>query len=261
MLWMGLWLILGAGCVGSQADRSAPDDAAAPPAPAEVDAPSPAPPPVSELPDPSEARYAASHILVAHRGAVDAEADRSEAQARALAEELRERAEQEDFATLARDHSDGASAARGGALGVYATGTMVPDFEKAVASVEVGQLGPLVHTPFGWHVVRRDAVVEARAAHILVPFAGAWRSKATRSRDEARARIQEARAALADDDFGSVAEAYSEGPTASAGGDLGLVAPGQMVPAFEAALFALKPGEVSEPVETPYGFHLIHRSE
>ncbi len=231
--------------------------------PVEVAAPAPPEPPsVADLPPPGEPRYAASHILIAYEGAVDSTAERSEADALALAQQLHEQlATGADFAALAQAHSDGPSAPRGGSLGVYATGTMVPDFEKAVAAAGVGELGPVVHTPFGWHVVRRDAVVEATAAHILVSFEGAWRSKQSRSRDEAMQRIQAAQRELQQQakPFAEVAAAYSDDNTAASGGQLGRVAPGQMVPAFDEALFALEVGADSDIVETPYGFHLIRR--
>jgi peptidyl-prolyl cis-trans isomerase SurA len=215
------------------------------------------------LPTPTEPKYAATHVLVAWKGAVraPATAERTEKQARALAESLRQRARAgEDFEALAREYSDGPSAPRGGRLGVYLTGTMVPEFEAAVASVEVGEIGPLARTPFGWHVVRRDAVVEAEFAHIVVSWKGAWRSGAERSREEARARIEDAHRMLSTGaHFADVAREYSDDATASVGGDLGTVAPGQMIPAFEDAAFALEPGQLSEVVETPYGFHLILR--
>ncbi len=168
-----------------------------------------------------------------------------------------------DLSALARAHSDGPSGPRGGSLGVYATGTMVPSFERAVASVEVGAIAPLVKTPFGWHVARRDAVVEASAAHVLVSWDGAWRSKQTRSKDEARARIGEAQAALAaGKPFAEVAASFSDDDrTADKGGALGRVAPGQFLPPFEEALFALEPGAVSDVVETAYGYHLVKRTE
>ncbi len=211
--------------------------------------------------EPTEPRYAASHILISFAGATRATSSRTEAEAKALAEGIRAQAlAGEDFGELAREHGDGPSSARGGALGVYPTGTMVPDFERAVASVGVGQIGPLVRTPFGWHVVRRDAVVEADAAHILVSWSGAWRSKAGRSRDEALAKMQLAVAALdAGRPFDEVAREFSEGPSAPNGGDLGRVAPGQFLPPFEDALFALSPGQRSDVVETAYGFHVILR--
>jgi peptidyl-prolyl cis-trans isomerase SurA len=194
---------------------------------------------------------------------VNSRAERSRDEAEALATELRDRAlAGDDLETLAKEHSDGSSAPRGGRLGVYATDTMVPDFERAVASVEPGAIGPLVSTPFGFHVVRRDAVVEAKAAHVLVAHADAWRAKTDRSRSEARARAQQALAKLqAGASFAEVAAEFSDDSTAETGGDLGRIAPGQMIPAFEDALFALEPGALSGVVETPYGFHVIRRIE
>ena len=128
MLWMVLWLA----CAGVGVEEPPARSPEAPPA----TEPAPAEPDVSDLPPPAEPRYAASHILVAYDGAVRSEATRSRSDALALAHELHTRAETEDFATLAKEHSDGPSAARGGQLGVYATGTMVPDFENRMRTLE-----------------------------------------------------------------------------------------------------------------------------
>lgn len=210
-------------------------------------------------------KYAATQVLVAFRGAAAAGAGvtRSEEEARALAEEVWRRASAgEPLEDLARETSDGPAAPRGGRLGVYVTGTMVPDFERAVAAVEVGGVTRPFRTPFGWHVVRRDPVVEAHLRHVLVAWNGTWRSGATRTREEARARIGQALGRItAGEDFAAVARELSDDPTAAAGGDLGVVAPGQLVPAFEEAAFALEPGERSGVVETPYGFHVVERLE
>ena len=139
---------------------------------------------------------------------------------------------------------------------------MVPHFERAAASVDVGEIAPVIETPFGFHVIRRDAVVQIRASHVLVSWEGAWRSGATRSRDDAQARIREAQQRLqSGTPFDEVARAFSEDATAPEGGDLGPIAPGQMIPAFEEAAMALDPGQTSDIVETPYGFHLIQRTE
>ena len=62
-------------------------------------------------------------------------------------------------------------------------------------------------------------------------------------------------------DFAELAKAHSNGPSAPQGGLLGSFTRGQMVPEFDKAVFALKPGEVSGIVETPFGFHLIKRHE
>jgi len=137
---------------------------------------------------------------------------------------------------------------------------MVPQFERCTAAVEPGELTPLCETPFGFHVIRRDAIIEARARHLVVYHQHSHRGGHERSLEEARARVAEAQRALAGGmRFEEAARIWSDDSTAAQGGALGLVAPGQMVPAFDDALFALEVDEVSPPVETPYGVHLIQR--
>ena len=231
-------------------------DGADPPPPAP-----PAPPPPAPAP-PTEARYAASHVLIASDGAPEPPATpRSEAEAKRLADEVWERLEAgEELEALARELSDAPSAPRGGRIGVYQTGTMMPAFEAAVAGVEPGAHTRPFHTPFGWHVARRDAVIEAEARHLLISWRGASRSTSTRSKAQALERIEAARARLeAGEELEALARELSEDATAPQGGALGLIAPGQLFPSFEDALFALDPGEHSDVVETPYGFHLIER--
>ena len=106
-------------------------------------------------------------------------------------------------------------------------------------------------------------MVEGHFLHIQVSWSGTWRAATTRTRLDAQARIDEAKAALAAGEaFDVVAKRLSDDPSAQVnGGDLGLVAPGQLVPAFERAAFALRVGETSDVVETPYGLHLIRRLE
>ncbi|MEZ4319773.1 MAG: peptidylprolyl isomerase [Myxococcota bacterium] len=250
------WAILVLACAQT------PDPASPGPEPT-IDPAGDPPPPAPDWPAPTEPRYAGSHILVAWKGAVDAPptVTRTESEAKALAERLQREATPESFARLARESSDGPSAARGGRLGTWLTGTMVPDFERAVASVQPGQIGPIVRTPFGWHVVMREPVEQVRVAHILVGFSGALQSTSTRSRDEARALAASLKARLdAGEAFGAVAKEASEDSSAPRGGDLGVISRGQMVPDFEDAAFGLQPGEVSGVVETPYGFHIVERS-
>lgn len=211
------------------------------------------------LPAPTDDRYAASQILVSWKGAVNAPVGvaRSEAEAEVLAHDLLTRAAL-DFAAVAREHSDGQRAARGGHLGVYATGTLVPAVERAVASVAVGELAPLTRSPFGWHILRREAIEETQVAHILVSHSGAQRTSSQRSKEEARALITTLAQRIRDgESFADVARSESDDSSASRGGSLGRVARGAMVPAFEDAAFSLSPGVVSDVVETPYGFHLL----
>jgi len=221
--------------------------------------------PIPVIVEPTEERYAATHVLIAYAGAAKAatHVGRTKEEAAARAEEVLVKVRAgSSLESLAKEYSDGGAAPRGGGIGVYRTGTMMPSFEAAVASVPVGGIPEVVETPFGFHVVRRDMVIEYRARHIVVSWKGARNSKATRPKARARAMIEASLGRLSEGvAFEDIAREISEDATASAGGDLGVVAPGQFVPGFEAALTALGPGEVSDVVETPYGFHVIKRLE
>lgn len=94
-----------------------------------------------------------------------------------------------------------------------------------------------------------------RARHILAKVP----AKATPEEDaKARKKIEEIRDRIkSPKDFANIAVRFSEGPSAPGGGDLGWFGRGTMVPAFEEAAFALKPGVVSEPVRSDFGWHLI----
>lgn len=101
-----------------------------------------------------EAKVAASHILVSTQGLTDeAELAAKKTAAEALITQLNE-AKGENFAELASAHSDCPSKAEGGSLGEFAAGQMVPEFEKAAFEQEVGAIGDLVETQFGYHIIK-----------------------------------------------------------------------------------------------------------
>ena len=105
-----------------------------------------------------------------------------------------------------------------------------------------------------------DRPERVRVRHILISVAvDAPQGDA----DAALARLEAARARLeAGESFETVAEDVSEDPgSALSGGDVGFFARGQMVPEFEEAAFAIEPGELSEPVRSPFGWHLIRGEE
>ncbi|PIR52563.1 protein translocase subunit SecD [Candidatus Peregrinibacteria bacterium CG10_big_fil_rev_8_21_14_0_10_49_10] len=101
---------------------------------------------------------------------------------------------------------------------------------------------------------------EMEASHILVAYKGATSADAgiVRSREEALARAKELRAKIqSGEKFEELARSFSDGPSGAEGGSLGLFGKDTMVPAFSDAAFALKKGEVTDPVETAFGFHII----
>lgn len=165
------------------------------------------------------------------------------------------------FEAAARRYSEDPSVAQnGGALGFFTGGMTVLPFEDAAYATPVGQTAGPVRTQFGFHLLevmgRRVAPGEVQARHILIrPTGGtaADTAAAVTQIEALRARV------LAGEDFGALAREFSQDPgSAPQGGDLGTFGSGRMVPQFEEAAFALQnPGDVSPPVQTQFGIHLV----
>jgi len=248
-----------------------------PPTPMPTEAPPAAPTTTAEaastpvagprVPPTTSARMAASHILVAYAGSLKAlpNVTRSREEALARAKEVRTKIlAGGDFAELAKQYSDDPTGPRGGSLGGFMAGTMVEPFEKATQALPVGGISEVVDTPFGFHVIRREPLTEIHAKHLLVTWADAERapSGTTRSKAEAKARIDEAAAAVAaGTPWAEVVRKYSDGPLKEDGGDLGWLGPGQLAPMLDAAAFDLDIGATSSVVESPRGFHILQRAE
>lgn len=172
----------------------------------------------------------------------------------------------ESFEALARDHSD-ASKDAGGALGLRPAQRLPEPFVAAVADLRPGEVSPqLLRSDAGFHIIRlveRKAVdaaptlTQTHARHILL------RTSARLSADAAAQKLRTLRQQVIDGraSFAQLARENSEDGSAPAGGDLGWSSAGQFVPEFEEALNALQPGQVSEPVVSRFGVHLIQLME
>lgn len=195
-----------------------------------------------------------SHIMLPHDAAGKATADslRAEIIAGTIT-----------FEDAARRFSvDRYSAERGGMMGLVMPDRFPWAFEEASYNTPVGSISEVVNSGLGFHIVRPESVNpaagEVNASHILIM---------TRGKDEAgvaaaKARIDSLYAVvMAGGDFAELAKKYSEDPgSASKGGNLGYFGHGQMVSEFDSAAFALRDGEVSKPVKTAFGYHILRRN-
>lgn len=148
-------------------------------------------------------------------------------------------------------------------LGYFTAFSMVYPFENAAYETEVGKLSDPIRTRFGYHVVfvkdRRPARGEVHAAHIMVKSSTSMtpeeQTRAKEKADEIYQRLKNG------EDFATLAKEYSDDKSsAKNGGLLPWFGTGRMVQAFEDAAFSLeKNGEISEPVQSNYGWHIIQR--
>ncbi|REK07014.1 MAG: hypothetical protein DWQ39_02360 [Bacteroidetes bacterium] len=167
-----------------------------------------------------------------------------------------------DFSALAKKYSDDPSAKEnGGDLGYFTVLQMVYPFESAAYNTKVGEISLPVRTRFGYHLVKtidtRPAQGDVKVAHIMVKT-----SPGQTPEDSLRAaqKINEIHDKLkAGEKFEELARQYSDDPSSARnGGTLPVFSTGKMVPEFEKAAFALQNvNDVSGPVKTSYGWHII----
>lgn len=222
---------------------------------------------------PAQTEYHVAQILVAVPD--NASADQV-AQAQHKADDVLQQAQRPgaDFAALAQqDSDDHDTAAKGGDMG-YRIPERLPDlFLNAIEKLKPGQVVPQVlRSPNGFHIVKLldvrqtggssgMVVPQIHARHILIRVGdGVSEAEARRRLLDIKAKIQSGQA-----DFADMARRYSADGSAAQGGDLGWISPGETVPAFERAMSQLQDGQISDPVRTEYGYHLIqvlgHREE
>jgi peptidyl-prolyl cis-trans isomerase SurA len=213
----------------------------------------------SQMAQPGRDEFNVSHILVS----VPEKATPEQIQ------ERRVRAEQAlaqikggaDFRQVAAAVSDGPEALQGGLLGWRESSRLPALFLDALRPMQAGQLSELLRSSNGFHILRLNerrggaapvVVQQTRARHILI------KTNELVSETEARNRILALKERLDNKaDFAELARSRSEDTSASRGGELNWLSPGDTVPEFERAMDALKPGEISPPVRSPFGWHLI----
>ncbi len=212
------------------------------------------------LQDNSNEEYRLQHILLVVPEAAAAERIQAEKQkAQQLLTQLRSGA---DFTQMAISESDGQQALNGGDLGWRKLEEIPTIFSDSVRNMQVGEISDVIRSPSGFHIIKlaekrsgdaQHIVSQTLARHILIQPNELVSSK------EALERIQQLKQRIDNgEDFAQIASANSDDKASAAeGGSLGWVNPGVMVKEFEDAMNRLQPGEVSDPVKTRFGWHII----
>lgn len=211
-------------------------------------------------PQESERELLVAHILL--RVAEDAGEDEIAVAQRTAADILERHAAGEAFQQLAIEFSDAPDARDGGVIGWRQPERLPALFAEAVEGLARGDVSEVLRSAAGLHIVKLvdtrggpegDQVEQTRARHILM------RTTEVLPDAEVRARLEglRERIVVGSESFEDLAKVHSDDLSAARGGDLGWILPGDTVPEFERAMDALAPGEVSEPVRSPFGWHLI----
>ncbi len=171
----------------------------------------------------------------------------------------------EDFAKVAAGISDAPDALSGGAMGVRPLDRLPALYAEAAQKMKPGEVSDILRSPAGFHIIKLidkrgggataaqiPALKQTRARHILI------KTNELVSETEARRKMVALKERLDNGgDFAELARLHSNDLSAAKGGDLGWLYQGDTVPDFEKAMDALKINEVSGPVQSPFGFHLI----
>ena len=170
-----------------------------------------------------------------------------------------------DFRQVSAGVSDAQNALEGGPLGWRPTSRLPQLFVDAVRTLKVGELSPVLRSANGFHILKvldkrgnetPVIVQQTRVRHILV------RLNEVVSEADAKQRLANLKERIDNGaDFAELARLQSEDASSSRGGDLGWLSPGDTVPEFERAMNALEPGQLSGPVQSPFGWHLIQVTE
>jgi peptidyl-prolyl cis-trans isomerase SurA len=165
------------------------------------------------------------------------------------------------FAQVAAGFSDAKDGLQGGNLGWRPLDRLPSIFQDALQHMQQGEISAVLRSPNAFHIIKlldkrnKDTpvvITQTHVRHILI------KTSDLTSDSEAKNRLAEIKRRIdGGADFAEQAKLYSEDGSAAQGGDLGWMSPGALVPEFEKAMNALKPGQISGLVQSDFGWHLI----
>jgi peptidyl-prolyl cis-trans isomerase SurA len=183
--------------------------------------------------------------------------------------ELKEKAEKAlqelkagaDFVQVSAAYSDTQNAVQGGLLGWRNEGQLPTLYSATLRDMKAGDVSPVLKSGNGFHILKlldkrgknvQTVIKQTRARHILV------KTNEVVNDNDARNRLLQLKERVENGaDFAELAKLHSDDLSASRGGDLNWLNPGDTVPEFERTMDGLQPNELSTPVQSPFGWHLI----
>jgi len=205
-------------------------------------------------------QYRLGHILIAvQEAASSSEIQKAQKKADEIVEKLRQG---QDFGQTAMSVSDSDTALKGGDLGWRALGEIPTLFTDQVGKMRQGDVSDPIRSPSGFHIIKlleqkgadqQHTITKTKVRHILI------KTNELIDDAEAKRRLLDLKERLANgEDFAALARTHSDDKgSALKGGSLDWVSPGDLVKPFEEAMEKLAINEVSEPVQTQFGWHLI----
>ena len=211
----------------------------------------------------TDQEYRLAHILVlVPEQATSAQIETRRKRALQALAELRKGSE---FAQISAQFSDAPDALQGGNLGWRPSGRLPAIFLEALAPLKAGEVTDILRSANGFHIVKlldkrgrsnQPTIQQTRARHILI------KPKEGVTDDDARDRLARLRERIVGGaDFAELAKVHSDDPSATKGGELGWLSPGDTVPEFERTMNQLRDNEISAPVQSQFGWHLLQVEE
>ena len=205
------------------------------------------------------AQYHLGHILIAVKEAASAsEIQKAQSKADNLVKKLRAG---QDFSQAAMSESEDDNALKGGDLGWRTVNDIPTLFADKVSQMRAGEVADAVRSPSGFHIIKmleikgldNHTITKTKVRHILI------KTNELVDDEEAKKRLLALKVRIADgDDFASLARAHSDDKgSALKGGSLDWVSPGDLVKPFEETMTQLDINQISEPIQTQFGWHLI----
>ena len=203
--------------------------------------------------------FEVAHILI--RVPEDASPEKLEKLKNKVEEASKQILSGKNFTQVSAAFSETPNALEGGSLGWKKVSDLPTLFVDALKKIEVGTLTPILRSPNGFHILKLInkkgssgplVVEQTHVRHILIKLSE------ISSETEGRQKLIGIKERLENGiKFEDLAKQYSEDPSANNGGDLGWINPGDTVPEFEKTMKQLNANQISDPIKTPFGWHLI----